>query len=99
MSLAREWIRVFASGFSTWLHERILSPESPAVVLVTHHVEEIVAGINNTLILRDGRIYAAGATADVVTRETIEAVYQTRLARIERSAGRLWPIWGDPTSD
>jgi iron complex transport system ATP-binding protein len=85
--------------FLAWLHERILARETPTVVLVTHHVEEIVAGINNTLILRDGRIYAAGATAGVVTRETIEAVYQTRLARIERSAGRLWPIWGDPPSD
>ena len=36
----------------------------------------------------------AGPTHDVVTRETIEAVYDTRLARIEESGGRLWPIWG-----
>jgi iron complex transport system ATP-binding protein len=67
---------------------------SPTVVLVTHHVEEIVPGIQNTLVLSAGRIYAAGPTSEVVTRETIEAVYNTRLGRIEHSGGRLWPIWG-----
>lgn len=70
-------------------------PSPPTVVLVTHHVEEIVAGIQNTLILRAGRVYAAGRTESVVTRETIESVYQTRLAKIEQSGGRLWPIWGN----
>jgi iron complex transport system ATP-binding protein len=83
-------------GFLAWLEQRIISPDTPAVILVTHHVEEIVPGVASTLVLRAGRVYAAGPTRDVLTRETIEAVYQTRLARIERSGGRLWPIWGEP---
>jgi iron complex transport system ATP-binding protein len=66
----------------------------PTTILVTHHVEEIVPGIQSTLILRDGRVHAAGPTHDVVTQATIEAVYDTRLARIEQSGGRLWPVWG-----
>jgi iron complex transport system ATP-binding protein len=65
----------------------------PTTVLVTHHVEEIVPSIRNTLVLSRGRVYAAGSTCDVLVRETIEAVYKTRLARIERCGGRLWPIW------
>jgi iron complex transport system ATP-binding protein len=85
--------------FLAWLEQRIISPDTPAVVLVTHHVEEIVPGITNTLVLKSGRVHSAGQTRDVLTRETIEAVYQTRLARIERSGGRLWPIWGDPQTD
>jgi iron complex transport system ATP-binding protein len=84
--------------FLRWLNERMTldnsrSCESPTVVLVTHHVEEIVSGIGNTLILREGRVHCAGGTHDVVTRDTIEEVYRTRLARIEQSGGRLWPIW------
>ena len=67
----------------------------PTTILVTHHIEEIVPGIQNTLILSGGRIHSAGPTRDVVTREAIEAVYDTRLARIERSGGRLWPLWGE----
>ncbi len=79
--------------FLAWLNERLGQPDTPAVVLVTHHIEEIVPGFENTLILSDGRIHSTGPTAKVVTRETIEAVYNMRLARIEHCNGRLWPIW------
>jgi iron complex transport system ATP-binding protein len=82
--------------FLAWLTQRLAAPDTPAIILVTHHVEEIVPGITSTLILRDGRIHAAGPTQMVVTREAIESVYRTRIARIEHSGGRLWPIWGDP---
>jgi iron complex transport system ATP-binding protein len=67
----------------------------PTVVLVTHHVEEIVPGIQNTLVLTGGRTHSLGPTHEVVTRETIENVYDTRLCRLESCGGRLWPIWGD----
>jgi iron complex transport system ATP-binding protein len=81
--------------FLAWLNERVTEPQAPAIVIVTHHVEEIVPGIPNTLILRNGRVHSTGPTNEVVTRETIETVYDTRLARIERSGGRMWPIWGN----
>ena len=66
----------------------------PTTILVTHHMEEIVPGFKNTLVLSQGRIYSSGPTDQVVTRETIEAVYNTRLARLEIVGGRRWPIWG-----
>ncbi|MCI0332076.1 MAG: ATP-binding cassette domain-containing protein [Planctomycetes bacterium] len=69
--------------------------DSPTTILVTHHIEEIVPAIQNTLVLSTGRIYSVGPTHEVVTRETIETVYDTRLARIEQSGGRLWPQWGE----
>jgi iron complex transport system ATP-binding protein len=80
--------------FLAWLNERLMHPESPTVVLVTHHIEEIVPGIQNALLLSDGRTRAIGRPRDVITQSTIEAVYRTGLARIEQSGGRLWPIWG-----
>lgn len=67
---------------------------APTTILVTHHIEEIVPGIQNTLILNGGRVHSAGRTREVITREAIESVYQTRLARIEQSGDRLWPLWG-----
>jgi iron complex transport system ATP-binding protein len=79
--------------FLAWLNERVTSPDSLAVVLVTHHVEEIVPCIENTLVLRGGRVFRNGPTREVVNQATIEAVYQTRLARVEHSGGRIWPIW------
>jgi iron complex transport system ATP-binding protein len=82
--------------FLSWLNDRVANDaEAPATILVTHHIEEIVPGIHNTLILSGGRVHSAGPTREVITRDAIESVYNTRLARIEHSGGRLWPIWGD----
>jgi iron complex transport system ATP-binding protein len=80
--------------FLAWLDERLARPETPTTILVSHHIEEIVPNIQNTLVLSEGRVHAAGPTRDVVSRETIETVYGTRLARLENSGGRLWPVWG-----
>jgi iron complex transport system ATP-binding protein len=81
--------------FLSWLHERLVSDKAgPTTIFVTHHIEEIVPGIQNTLILSSGRVHSAGTTGEVITRDAIESVYTTRLARIERSGCRLWPIWG-----
>jgi iron complex transport system ATP-binding protein len=87
--------------FLSWLDERISAGRSsaadeayPTVILVTHHIEEIVPGIGQTLILRDGRMMASGPTTSVVDQQTIETAYETRLDRIEHCGGRLWPIWG-----
>jgi iron complex transport system ATP-binding protein len=82
--------------FLAWLDDRLGKSETPTTVLVTHHIEEIVPQIQNTLILSGGRIQAAGPTHSVITRESIEEVYQTRLSRLESSGGRLWPLWGEP---
>lgn len=90
--------------FLAWLDERLKDDcrlterhgrQFPTTILVTHHIEEIVPSIQNTLIMNDGRIRAAGPTHDIITRETIEAVYHTNLARLESSGGRLWPLWGE----
>jgi iron complex transport system ATP-binding protein len=81
--------------FLGWLDERIAGSDGPSVVLVTHHVEEVVPGIQNTLILSAGRIHSVGPKLDVISRETIEDVYRTKLARIERIVGRFWPLWGN----
>src|SRR5262245_20868414 len=79
--------------FLAWLNERLSNPNTPTTVLVTHHIEEIVAGLENTLVLSHGRVHSSGRTQHVLTQKTIETVYHTRLARIEQSGGRLWPIW------
>src|SRR3954462_2988599 len=80
--------------FLAWLNEALRHAETPTVVLVTHHIEEIVPGFAKTLVLSCGRVYSSGPTDQVVTRETIESVYGTRLARLELVGGRRWPLWG-----
>jgi iron complex transport system ATP-binding protein len=49
------------------LTELALDPDSPAMVLVTHHVEEIPPGFTHGMLLREGTIVAAGLLGEVMT--------------------------------
>ncbi len=51
------------------------STSSPAIIMVTHHLEEIPAGFTHALVLTRGRVFAAGPIADVLTSETISGAY------------------------
>ena len=52
-----------------------LDPDSPATVLVSHHVEEIPPGFTHALLLREGRVVDAGPVEDVVTAETLSETF------------------------
>ena len=47
--------------------------EAPALVLVTHHVEEIPPGFTDVLLLREGRIVAQGPLEITLTEENLSA--------------------------
>ncbi len=63
----------------------------PALVLVTHHVDEIPPGFTHALLLASGRIVAAGPIARVLTRDRLSACFGLALA-VERRHGR-WRAW------
>ena len=44
---------------------------APTLIYVTHHTEEILPNFTHTLLLKEGQVYAAGKTADVMTRESL----------------------------
>ena len=64
-------------------------PDAPASVLVTHHVEEIPPGITHVMLLRDGRVVAAGLVRDVLTAKHLSETFGLALA-VERRKGRWY---------
>jgi iron complex transport system ATP-binding protein len=48
---------------------------SPVLVLVTHHVEEIPPGFTHLLLLRDGRVHAAGSLEETLTAESLSGAF------------------------
>lgn len=63
-------------------------PATPATVLVTHHVDEIPPGYDHVLLLRDGRVMAAGPIDDVLTSESLSACFGVSVT-LERRNGRF----------
>src|SRR5699024_5678544 len=49
--------------------------EAPALVLVTHHVEEIPPGFTDILLLRDGEVVAAGPLELTLTADHLSAAF------------------------
>ena len=56
------------------------NPSSPAQVLVTHHVEEIPPGFTHALLLRAGRVVAAGPVAEVITAPHLSATFDQAIS-------------------
>ena len=78
--LAREeFLRSLASVFAA-------RPDL-TVIAVTHHVEEIIEGYEQVLLLDGGRVVAQGARRDVLEGSAIAGVYGAR-CRIEQRDGR-----------
>ena len=63
----------------------------PALLYVTHHIEEILPLFRKTLVLRDGKVAHAGPTGSVLKHDVLRRLYGVRLAIMKRK-GRHWPI-------
>jgi iron complex transport system ATP-binding protein len=51
------------------------APTAPAIVMVTHHIEEIPKGFTHALILSKGQVYAAGEIDTTLTTEKISGAF------------------------
>lgn len=50
-------------------------PDAPAIIMVTHHLEEIPTGFTHALILKDGKITASGPITQTLTTEKLSEAY------------------------
>ena len=60
---------------------------SPTLVLVTHHVEEIMPVFSHLLILKSGRVLASGEKVDVLNFKNLSTAFGARM-QLQRSGSR-----------
>jgi len=65
---SREELLALLSGYAS-------SPSTPAMLMVTHHVEEIPVGFTHVLLIREGKVVAAGPIAEALTAETLTEAF------------------------
>lgn len=71
--------------FLTWLQDLGTHKHSPAMVMVTHHVEEILPCMDQVLVLKEGRVLASGAKREVLTSATLSEAYGAKVKLESRS--------------
>jgi len=69
------------------LGELAADDDAPAIVLVTHHVEEIPPGFTHALLLREGAVVASGPLEEALTPQNLSKTFGLPLV-VERHAGR-----------
>ncbi|MFV0320079.1 MAG: ABC transporter ATP-binding protein [Microbacterium sp.] len=77
---AREELLALLGGYAQ-------APTTPAMVMVTHHVEEIPVGFTHVLLLREGAVVAAGPLADTLTADNLTAAFGLPIV-LTQGAGR-----------
>ena len=54
---------------------RRLAQAGTNIILVTHHLPDIIPEIGRVVALKDGRVYRDGPTADVLTGDVLSDVF------------------------
>lgn len=67
------------------LTEIISGADSPQLVMITHHIEEIPAGITHALLLKDGAPYYAGPIENALTSATLSELFGLPLSVTQRN--------------
>lgn len=70
------------------LAELAYDPDAPAMVLVTHHVEEIPPGFTHGLLMRDGTVVAQGPLTETITSEHLSKTFGLSL-QVTQVEGRF----------
>jgi iron complex transport system ATP-binding protein len=65
--------------FLQFLQRLAYAPDGPTLVLVTHHVEEIMPAFTHVLVLRGGEVLAAGLKSQVLTSGTLSHAFNARV--------------------
>jgi iron complex transport system ATP-binding protein len=52
------------------------SPSAPTIIYVTHHIEEILPIFNKTLLLKEGKVFGAGSTSEMISNEQLTRFFE-----------------------
>ena len=78
-------------NFLAALRKLSLQKKIPALIYVTHHVEEILPLFGKTLVLRAGKVLRSGKTQAVLKPQVLRELYGAPLSLLKRK-GRYWPV-------
>ncbi len=64
-------------------------PDAPAIVLITHHVEEIPPGFTHAMLLSEGEVVVSGLLEDVLTSKNLSTTFRQQIT-LTKTGGRYF---------
>ena len=58
-----------------FMESNAANPKAPALILITHHVEEITPSFTHALLLREGRVTASGPIREALTSDELSEAF------------------------
>lgn len=85
------------NGLDIFAREQLLAtieeitkqPDAPTLLFVTHHIEEILPTIKHALLLRNGEVFGAGKTTELLASDQLTRFFGTGVD-VEWRNGRPW---------
>jgi iron complex transport system ATP-binding protein len=74
---------VARENFLRFLERLVGTSASPTLVLVTHHIDEIVPPLSHALVLKSGRILASGPKEEVLTSSVLSAAFDAEVTVVQ----------------
>ena len=63
---------------------RKLAQQGTGILLITHHIADILPEIDRILLMREGRIVGDGAKGDLLTPASLSRLFKTKVNMTER---------------
>lgn len=72
-----------------YLGDLALDPDAPAIVMITHHVEEIPYGFTHAMVLDEGKVVAKGLINSVLTSDNLSKAFKQPI-QVDRIGDRYF---------
>jgi len=73
----------------TTIEQLATRKDAPTIILVTHHIEEVLPIFTHTLLLKDGTVFAQGTREDVLTNDLMSKLYGQNI-EVDWRQDRAW---------
>ena len=70
---------------------RLIAQQGTGIVMVTHHLADILPEITRVIMMRDGRIFADGAKEELITAEKLRELFGVEVTLTRRNG--YWHSW------
>lgn len=89
MSRPAGWTSAAREHVLATVEQILAQDEAPAVLMITHHVEELSPRTAQVMLMSGGRITHAGPPQSIITPERLSATFGCQV-HVRRVHGRYW---------